>query len=85
MDWQMPEMDGLEATKAIRAWEQTRDPGNHRIPIIALTANAMPGDRELCLSAGMDDYLTKPIKPIELQATLARWLNQSPSPEQKAA
>ena len=67
MDVQMPNMDGVEATTAIRAQEvQTRE----HIPILALTANAMAGDRERCLKAGMDDYLSKPIRPKELLAKL---------------
>src|SRR3984893_9779494 len=72
MDCQMPEMDGYDAARAIRSVEQ----GSHRNPsvhIIALTANAMEGDREKCLAAGMDDYLTKPIQLQALQAVLARW------------
>jgi len=69
MDCQMPELDGYEATKRIRD-SQT----DGRVPIIAMTANAMPGDRERCLAAGMDDYLAKPLDPGELDAALAQWL-----------
>jgi two-component system sensor histidine kinase/response regulator len=71
MDVQMPEMDGLEATRQIRAADRSEVA---RIPIIALTANAMQGDQERCLSAGMDDYLAKPVKPVDLAAALDRWL-----------
>jgi two-component system, sensor histidine kinase and response regulator len=67
MDVQMPEMDGVKATQAIRLAEQAT--GTH-IPIIALTAHAMPGDRERCLLAGMDAYITKPIKPRTFFAAL---------------
>jgi signal transduction histidine kinase/CheY-like chemotaxis protein/HPt (histidine-containing phosphotransfer) domain-containing protein len=72
MDCQMPDMDGYATTKAIRAWEGEQ----HHTPIIAVTANAMSGDREKCLAAGMDDYLTKPIKPDKLRDMLHRWLPQ---------
>jgi len=71
MDVQMPEMDGLAATQAIRQSE-ARNPGRRRLPIMALTAYAMRGDRERCLAAGMDEYLTKPVKPEELAAALNR-------------
>jgi signal transduction histidine kinase/DNA-binding response OmpR family regulator len=69
MDCLMPEMDGFEATRHIRLRER---PG-HRLPIIAITANAMPGDCEACLTAGMDDYVSKPINSGILASTLERW------------
>jgi signal transduction histidine kinase/DNA-binding response OmpR family regulator len=69
MDVQMPQMDGFEATQAIRETEQTS--GNH-LPIIALTAHAMKGDEERCLAAGMDGYISKPIRAAELLAVLER-------------
>ena len=70
MDCQMPEMDGFQATRAIR--EMERD--GRRIPILAMTANAMQGDRERCLEAGMDDYISKPISIVDLKSALTRWL-----------
>lgn len=75
MDIQMPEMDGIQATAAIRAREERE--GGH-IPIVAMTAHAMKGDRERCLSAGMDSYISKPVKPLELVA-LTRKIASEPS------
>ena len=86
MDCQMPEMDGFEATGKIREHERRllSDPraGSRRarIPIVALTAHAMQGDRERCLMAGMDDHVTKPFSRDELAAVIARWLPSAESP-----
>jgi CheY-like chemotaxis protein len=69
MDVQMPQMDGLEATKRIREIENSTN-GKH-VPIVAMTARAMKGDRQICIDAGMDDYLAKPFKTKELNQILA--------------
>jgi PAS domain S-box-containing protein len=71
MDCQMPEMDGYAATRRIRDWEASQ--GRANVPIVALTAHAMTGDKELCLAAGMNDYLAKPLGFEELREALERW------------
>jgi len=80
MDCQMPVMDGFAATR------QIRDPSsivkNHAVAVVAMTANAMQGDRERCLDAGMDDYITKPVDPDKLRLTLERWLPSRSNPPQ---
>jgi len=73
MDCQMPEMDGFEATREVRLWELSQC--LTRTPIIAMTAHAMPGDRERCLQSGMDDYLSKPISLASLEAVISPWMN----------
>jgi signal transduction histidine kinase/CheY-like chemotaxis protein len=70
MDCQMPEMDGYDASRLIR--ERERENGHEHLPIVATTAHSMSGDREKCLAAGMDEYISKPIRTIELSSTLAR-------------
>jgi len=78
MDMHMPVKNGLEATREIRA----REAGTgRRIPIIAMTANAMADARRECLEAGMDDYLAKPIRPDDVVATLRKHLSRTPHPE----
>ncbi|MDD2808892.1 response regulator, partial [Rhodoferax sp.] len=77
MDMMMPVMDGLEATALIRAGES----GEQHVPIVAMTANAMQGDRERCLQAGMDDYISKPIEMTELQRVLKRFAPELPNAE----
>ncbi|MEA3385958.1 MAG: response regulator [Thermodesulfobacteriota bacterium] len=72
MDVQMAEMDGLEATKAIRKYEE--QPATRHVPIVAMTAYAMKGDREMCLEAGMDDYMTKPIKREIVFGSIEKWV-----------
>jgi CheY-like chemotaxis protein len=71
MDCQMPEMDGFEATAAIRKLEEAT---RRHTPIVALTANAMTGDRERCLDCGMDDYVSKPFDVKALQRLITQWL-----------
>jgi len=74
MDCQMPEMDGYQATREIRKRDARHDLQPRRTPIIAITAHAMDGDRERCIDAGMDDYLTKPIRCEQLAGALQRWI-----------
>jgi signal transduction histidine kinase/response regulator of citrate/malate metabolism len=82
MDAQMPEMDGMAATRRIRAAQAAGEAGFPAdLRIIAMTANAMCGDREMCISAGMDDYLPKPVKPEALREVLARYLTAEPAVE----
>ena len=88
MDCQMPVVDGFEATKLLRQREATdQEPATpdsyttRHIPIVALTANAMRGDRERCLAAGMDDYLTKPVRKDDLKGVLERWIPLSVPPQ----
>ena len=86
MDVQMPEMDGLEATRQIR--ERQKDPGTNghykkRIAIVAMTANAMQGDREKCIAAGMDDYISKPVRPDDVRTILERWGPRAGNEESK--
>ena len=76
MDCQMPEMDGYEATKALRQLEQSLDKScawHAPVYIIAMTANAMQAKKEKCFAVGMDDYLSKPVRTVELQIALERW------------
>ena len=79
MDCQMPEMDGYAATHEIRRKESDTEciPRLEHIPIIAMTANALEGDKKKCLDAGMDDYISKPVDPQKLNETLEKWLVES--------
>jgi CheY-like chemotaxis protein len=77
MDWQMPGMDGLETTRRLKAlW-----PAERQVPVVALTANAMEGDRAACLDAGMSDYLTKPLQMSALAEALERWVGTAAQPD----
>jgi CheY-like chemotaxis protein len=85
MDCHMPEMDGFEATRNIR--QMQKQEGLKRIPIVALTANAMQQDRDECINAGMDDHLSKPYTRIQMRAMLDKWLpidGSAPSPAEAA-
>ncbi len=83
MDCQMPRMDGYEATRSIRIRESMHK--LPRLPVVAMTANAMAGDRQKCLDAGMDDYLSKPINAPKVQGILNQWLPSQQRPEPRAA
>jgi two-component system sensor histidine kinase/response regulator len=72
MDVQMPVMDGFTATREVRR----REGAHRRTPVVAMTASAVAGDRERCLDAGMDDYITKPISPAAVAAVLEQWVAQ---------
>ena len=82
MDVQMPEMDGLEATRQIRSMEQSRQTELSNlaksIQIIAMTANAMHGDREKCLASGMNDFIAKPFKVEQIQTAIEKWGHKQP-------
>jgi CheY-like chemotaxis protein/HPt (histidine-containing phosphotransfer) domain-containing protein len=88
MDVQMPEMDGLEATRQIRDRQKDPAASSHFksvVAIVAMTANAMQGDREKCLAAGMDDYLAKPVRPEDIRQIIERWGTQAQVPQAPAA
>jgi CheY-like chemotaxis protein len=81
MDVSMPEMNGLEATRTIRGLEES---AGHRVPIVGVTAHALKGDRERCLEAGMDDYLSKPISPKALLDKVERWMQAGAAGQRNA-
>ncbi|HAS82210.1 MAG TPA: hybrid sensor histidine kinase/response regulator, partial [Verrucomicrobia bacterium] len=74
MDVQMPVMDGVEATQAIREWEGAMPAVHRRLPIIAMTAHALDESRDACGQAGMDDYLAKPVEPVAVREVLKKWV-----------
>lgn len=82
MDNRMPVMDGFQAASSIREWEEA-EAVEKRVPIIAMTANAMEGDREKCIAAGMDDYLVKPVRLKQLEEIFSKWLPKKMNSEQK--
>jgi len=82
MDCQMPVMDGFEATHEIREYEATN--GKRNIPIVALTANAMQGDRDKCVTAGMNDYLSKPYTATDLFDVLSKYIDSEESLDEKS-
>ncbi len=88
LDVMMPEMGGIEAARSIRA--RQKDPATHpnyagRIIIVAMTAQAMQGDRDKCLAAGMDDYLSKPVRPADIRGIIEKWAAPAPAVETKPA
>ncbi|MBT8133712.1 MAG: response regulator, partial [Gammaproteobacteria bacterium] len=76
MDCQMPEMDGFDATREIRKLD-IRALYDEHLPIVAMTANVMSGDRERCLEVGMDDYIGKPVQRDHLETVLHKWLHRT--------
>ncbi|MEQ8305342.1 MAG: response regulator [Hoeflea sp.] len=81
MDISMPVMNGIQATQAIRDAERKGESARKRIPIIAVTAHAMSGDRDRCMRAGMDDYLSKPVSPDKLEAIISKWIESASAAE----
>ncbi|MGA0328173.1 MAG: response regulator, partial [Limisphaerales bacterium] len=79
MDIQMPEMNGIECAQKIRSLQKNEDPQKALVPIIAVTANAMAGEQERCLAAGMNDYLPKPIDPVALRTLIQKWTTHRPN------